>query len=224
MIAVRDGFGDHMHPKWWLLQENIKIYLPTEHGIPIWQQTLQKNERSRQGEVLQGKGGLWENHWPGFSGVKSIEEIALNFGFLLLSQVIVSSNTSNALQDASGATRWVSCPQYAGYEKTDMGMFEGASELVAVGQVSGTPSGRTSTAGDKKKYCWWYSRELAFHCLLVLHAHAFDYGYYLYVLFSSNQCVVLHCDRVFKDWVKEQNQGGVATGQAQTQRRSQTLG
>ena len=32
----------------------------------------------------------------------------------------------------------------------DMGMFEGASELVAVGQVSGTPSGRTSTAGDKK--------------------------------------------------------------------------
>ena len=36
----------------------------------------------------------------------------------------------------------------------DMGMFEGASELVAVGQVSGTPSGRTSTAGDKKKYCW----------------------------------------------------------------------
>lgn len=65
MIAVRDGFGDHMHPKWWLLQENIKIYLPTEHGIPIWQQTLQKNERSRQGEVLQGKGGLRENHRPG---------------------------------------------------------------------------------------------------------------------------------------------------------------
>ena len=32
----------------------------------------------------------------------------------------------------------------------DMGMFEGASELVAVGQVSGTPSGRMSTAGDKK--------------------------------------------------------------------------
>ena len=32
-----------------------------------------------------------------------------------------------------------------------MGMFVGASELVAVGQVSGTPSGRMSTAGDKKK-------------------------------------------------------------------------
>jgi len=29
--------------------------------------------------------------------------------------------------------------------------------------------------------------------------------------YCSNQCVVLHCDRVFKDWVKEQNnQGGIA--------------
>jgi len=28
--------------------------------------------------------------------------------------------------------------------------------------------------------------------------------------YCSNQCVVLHCDRVFKDWVKEQNnQGGI---------------
>ena len=159
MIAVRDGFGDHMHPKWWLLQENIKIYLPTEHGIPIWQQTLQKNERSRQGEVLQGKGGLWENHRPGFSGVKGIEEIALNFGFLLLSQVIgflllsqviVSSNTSNALQDASGATRWVSCPQYAGYGKTAL-RHGNVRRCIRVG--CGRPSIRNTEWEDE--YCRW---------------------------------------------------------------------
>lgn len=28
--------------------------------------------------------------------------------------------------------------------------------------------------------------------------------------YCCNQCVVLHCDRVFKDWVKEQSQGGIA--------------
>ena len=30
------------------------------------------------------------------------------------------------------------------------------------------------------------------------------------IIFPSNQCVVLHCDRVFKDWVKGQDQGGIA--------------
>ena len=176
MIAVRDGFGDHMHPKWWLLQENIKIYLPTEHGIPIWQQTLQKNERSRQGEILQGKGGLRENHRPGFSGVKGIQEIVLNLVFFLYIRSLsppTHQMLCRMLQVPPGESLAHNMPDMRKQHR-DMGMFEGASELVAVGQVSGTPSGRTSTAGDiKKKYCWWYSRELAFHCLLVLHAHAF---------------------------------------------------
>ena len=36
---------------------------------------------------------------------KVFEEIVFNLVFFLVYQVIVSSNTSNALQDASGATR-----------------------------------------------------------------------------------------------------------------------
>jgi len=73
---------------------------------------------------------------------------------LPVSKVLVSSSSSsNATQDASGATR-----------------------CIRVG--CGRPSIRNTEWEDE--YC-------------------------------SNQCVVLHCDRVFKDWVKEQNnQGGIA--------------
>jgi len=77
----------------------------------------------------------------------------LQFSPYPIPQVLVSSSgSSNASQDASGATR-----------------------CIRVG--CGRPSIRNTEWEDE--YC-------------------------------SNQCVVLHCDRVFRDWVKEQNnQGGI---------------